>query len=496
MCLPSLPIESLLGSASEPAAVVEPQHGQLRVVAANAQARHCGIEPGIKLNAARALARSLKVLERSADFERGSLESLATWLQTMTPMVSIASPDGVLLEVSRSLKLLKGLAAIKSKLGAELRKRGLTFRLCAAPTAFASLWLARGAAEDVSTRDELPGRLGALPLGITRWPESTQELLRDLGVRTIGDCLRLPRDGFARRVGATHLRELDLALGRRVDLRAEFAAPVHWHSALDLSEESSECAIFMEALEQMLDRLEADLRKRQAQIRNLSIAFRHLRRPPTREDFVLTEPAHERARLSVLLRDRVERLVLPAPVVALELCSGSFEPMSLSVLGLFEKTSVETAARVLFERLRGRFGAAAVHGMGLIAEHRPERAWAKVDCLSDVRHREQQSPSTAMDGGSAANAGRSLRPTAMDGGSQSRPLWLLRNPVPLESTAARCYYGGSVRLQSGPERIESGWWDEQDIGRDYYVAESSLGQRLWIYRDRGSRDWHLHGLFG
>ena len=156
---------------------------------------------------------------------------------------------------------------------------------------------------------------------------------------------------------------------------------------------------------------------------------------------------------------------------------------------MFEKVSVETAARVLFERLRGRFGFAAVHGMGLIAEHRPERAWAKVDCLSDVRRREQQSTPTAMDGGSAANAGHSLRP-------QSRPLWLLRNPVPLESTAARCYYDGSVRLQSGPERIESGWWDEQDIGRDYYVAESSQGQRLWIYRDRVSRDWHLHGLFG
>jgi protein ImuB len=472
VCLPSLPLESLPGATSEPAAVVEPLHGQLQVVAANAQARQCGIEPGIRLNAARALARSLKVLERSADFERGSLESLATWLQTMTPTVSIAPPDGVLLEVSRSLKLLQGLAAIKSRLGAELSKRGLTFRLCAAPTIFASLWLARGAAEDVSSRDELPGRLGALPLGVTRWPESTQALLRDLGARTIGDCLRLPRDGFARRAGATHLRELDLALGRRVDLRAEFVAPLHWHSALDLFEESADCSIFMEALEQMLDRLETDLRKRQAQIRNLSIAFRHSRRPPTREDFVLAELAHERARLSALLRDRVERLLLPAPVVAIELCSGPFEPMSLNTLGLFEKVSVETAARVLFERLRGRFGFAAVHGMGLIAEHRPERAWARVDCSGDMRR-----------------LGEAPAP-------QNRPLWLLRSPVPLESTAARRYYGGSVRLQSGPERIESGWWDEQDVGRDYYVAESSQGQRLWIYRDRTSRDWHLHGLFG
>jgi hypothetical protein len=25
---------------------------------------------------------------------------------------------------------------------------------------------------------------------------------------------------------------------------------------------------------------------------------------------------------------------------------------------------------------------------------------------------------------------------------------------------------------------------------------SSEGQRLWVYRHRERRDWHLHGLFG
>jgi protein ImuB len=75
-------------------------------------------------------------------------------------------------------------------------------------------------------------------------------------------------------------------------------------------------------------------------------------------------------------------------------------------------------------------------------------------------------------------------------------LWLLRQPVPLGSSEARSHYRGSIELSSGPERIESGWWDEQDVGRDYYTAVSSRGQKLWIFRDRHSRVWHLHGLFG
>jgi protein ImuB len=51
-------------------------------------------------------------------------------------------------------------------------------------------------------------------------------------------------------------------------------------------------------------------------------------------------------------------------------------------------------------------------------------------------------------------------------------------------------------LRSGPERIESGWWDERDVRRDYYTAVGTSGRGLWVYRDRVSGKWLLHGLFG
>ena len=48
---------------------------------------------------------------------------------------------------------------------------------------------------------------------------------------------------------------------------------------------------------------------------------------------------------------------------------------------------------------------------------------------------------------------------------------------------------------SGPERIESGWWDGDQAGRDYYVLQTSLGQRAWAFRPAGGMDgpWLLHG---
>jgi protein ImuB len=476
VCLPNLALDALaVAVSSEPAAVVEPQRGQLSVVAVNDRARAAGIEPGRSLSAALALAATLKVLPRSPQAERASLESLASAAQALTPAVSIEPPESLLLEVSGSLELFGGLEAIKARLGAEIDERRWFFRSCAAPTAMASLWLARGLGDDVLSFDGLTGRLGSLPLRVTQWPAPIQALLRDMGLGTIGDCLRLPRDGFARRVGRAYLSDLDRALGRQFDSRAEFAAPERWSASADLVEESSDFAVLIEAVDSLLDRLTAGLRERQSQIQSLRLVFEHLHREPTVEDFELLEPSHERDRLRNLIRDRLERVVLPVPAVAVGLSTGPLEPMSSRAAGLFERATVETSAKVLLERLRGRFGRTGAYGIGTIAEHRPECAWAK---LTD----------------STSGAGSASVPPAL--AAESRPLWMLSPPLRLASTAARRCYEGTVRLHSGPERIESGWWDGGDIGRDYYEARSSGGQRLWIYLDRRNRDWYLHGLFG
>jgi protein ImuB len=382
----------------------------------------------------------------------------------------------VLLEVAGSFRLFGGLAAIKRKLCEEVARRRWTSRLSAAPTAVAALWLARGGVEDVESLGSLAGRLGALPLRVTRWPPEIQALLLDLGVRTIGECLRLPRDGFARRIGVEYLHDLDRALARRYDPRLGLVPARRWSARRELYQESADASVFMAAVEDMLDGLTVELRRRQAQVRSLRVEFEHVRRPSTRESFDWAEPTHERGRLLSLLRDRLERIVLPAPAVAIGVSTGFLLELQAKAADLFDKIPVETLSQVLLERLRGRLGADAVHGIASVAEHRPELAWAR----SAVRPRAEH-----------ARADGPLSPWA-----SHRPLWLLPGPLPLSSTEAHRYYRGAVELSSAPERIESGWWDERDVGRDYYAAVSTGGERLWVFRDRRSRDWYLHGLFG
>jgi protein ImuB len=50
-------------------------------------------------------------------------------------------------------------------------------------------------------------------------------------------------------------------------------------------------------------------------------------------------------------------------------------------------------------------------------------------------------------------------------------------------------------IQSGPERIESGWWDGGDVRRDYFIARTSQNAALWIYRDLSDGSWYLHGFW-
>jgi protein ImuB len=147
--------------------------------------------------------------------------------------------------------------------------------------------------------------------------------------------------------------------------------------------------------------------------------------------------------------------------------SGIFRPLERKEVDLFQAQPLEERAQALLERLQERFGGAAVYRLCAVPEHRPEKAWAK-----------------GQGDGSRARGGTPWQ------NSETRPLWLLPTPVALEVRR------GSLELSSGPERIESGWWDEHDVARDYYTARNGEGQKLWVFRDHRTRSWFLHGLFG
>jgi len=476
--LPGLPLQALGTAVRE----VSP-HGSAvsdgrRVIACDRVATDHGVLPGLSISSALALCPRLTLLAREPGREQQWLRRLATRLGEFSPMVSLEPPDGMVVDIGASISLFGGLAALRGRLGEVFAVLTAESRLALAPTPLAASWLARADAGDVLTPGLLAGRLGELSPAVCRWPPQVGQLLQELGVRSLADCLRLPRAALARRAGTLLLQDMDRALGRRADPRHAWQAPASYHENLELPAETEVLTRLLGGVDWLLERLTDVLRRRDASVEHLLLTLRHAQRPPTRVTLTLSRPGRDLAHLQMLFAQRLEQVTLPAPVTALKLSAPRLElDTPLSAGELFERrlharSCVDTSQ--LVERLRARLGNTAVYGLCVVPEHRPEAAWQTVD-------RPDASPGNA----------------ALPASTARRPLWLLTEPAALETSHGRPCYQGPLQLRQGPERIETGWWDGGDIARDYYLARTPAGVQLWIYRERrGECRWWLHGVFG
>ena len=199
-------------------------------------------------------------------------------------------------------------------------------------------------------------------------------------------------------------------------------------------------------------------------MQRFTLELEHHRRPATALTLGFSAAARDAAQFLLLARERLQSLALPAPVSALALHAVEFTAPAIAQGDLFGSDAQQLAHwTLLLDRLRARLGADSVQGLALQADHRPERAWRFVEPMQSV-------PSAAARADAAP-----LRPCA-----------LLPCPRRLPAPEYRC---------SGPERIESGWWEGVDATRDYYLARAADGARLWVFRDLNDGSWYLQGLW-
>jgi protein ImuB len=412
-----------------------------------------------------------------------ALQRLARRAEAYTPRVSLEPPDGLLLEVKGSLHLFAGATGLRLAVMEECRRLGMTSVVALAPTPRAALALARaGRPHTVPDMSALTGALAPLPLAMLRWSEDILERLARSGVRTIGAVLRLPRGGFARRFGAAQLAELDALTGRSPDLRQVFRAPLRFRRRRELSCELENTDAILAALAPLFAGLGTFLRTRQCGVLELECRLGHRHSPPTCCLMRLAAPAADAHRLAELLGERLAALSLPEPVRDCELRTDALVPHRPDCLHLWQPGEhgggLSSEASGLIERLRARLGDEAIHGLTLREGHRPEKAWGK----------------TAP----PALSGCSRTPPDHEPmRSHRRPLWLLPAPQPLPVEDGLPRRRGPLLLIGEPERIETGWWDGEEIARDYYTATDPDGVLLWVFREREApHGWYLHGVFG
>lgn len=501
-----LPRDEADGGPTEtrsPVALIAGHH----VASANAAAQALGVQAGQKRATALALAPGIVLGESALQRDRLAVRAVAHAALAFTPSVSLepddaqAAPHTVLLEVRASLRYFGGLRRLLQKLREALAPLGHRVHCGSAPTALGAALLARQPdpreGRHAADLDQLARRLAEAPVWLVGPGREHWEALQGMGLRTLSDLRRLPRSGLARRFGEALLDELDRAHGRHPDPRGWVTVPEVFASRLELFARADTTEQVLQGAAVLLSRLVAWCQAQHAQVRRFSLTMQHESRhrhdartpPDSTLEVALAQPSADAAHLLVLLRERLAQLQLVAPTLELGLYCADVARRGPPNRELFPLPGGEREGLVrLIERLQARLGADRVQRLLRVDDHRPEHAT-----------RVQAADATAVDSGRPAGASREAVRAC------SHPVWLLPAPEPLrEDPSSRpLLEGRPLQLLSGPERLESGWWDGALAERDYFVAQADDGSLVWLFRERvpdvasgEAPGWFLQGWFG
>ena len=472
-----------------------------RIIGANAAARDAGVHSGQLVSASLAFSPDLVLRERDPGAESAALEAVASWATQFTPAIALAPPSAVLAEIGGSLRLFGGLAALTARLSQGAHDLGYAAQWAFAPTSAAALLFARAETGREGSHLYFPrawlDALASLPLSLAEADPAAVATLKAAGIATFGQAFALPRAALARRVGEDFVGLLDRVRGLVPDLRPLFVPPPRYTGKLDLPAPVATADALVFAVNRLVFELAGWLTGRGLGVTEMSLALAHERYvgiatgvSATIASFALAAPAASPAHLIAVLRERLARVVLPAPVEAITLTTVATAPLAGRNLGLLPGD--EAAATVpLLDRLRARLGEAAVTLVTPHPEHRPERAWreTRIELEKGIAYGFARSSRGRRKSRGPVASGPISIPTS------HRPVWLLAEPEPLgHRLEAQPWV-----LRDGPERIESGWWDGADVRRDYFIAENPRGETVWIYRDHrygiDDGEWFLHGVF-
>lgn len=429
-----------------------------------AQAKNDGICAGMPFTTALQLSPEITLKPEDPAYQQRLLIQLAESCYSWCAHVALAFEQGLLLEVASMWRLFNGRANYWHQLEQQLQIHQIRFTAAAAHTPTAAYTLAQaGVYTPLSSAKEIQQQLLQLPLSSLPLPPSQQQKLRDVGMKRLAQLLAIPMADWKRRFKGTIATWLAQLSGEEPTTHPWFEPPAHfirdWHCLHEISHSNG----LLFPLQGILKGLSDYLRRRQLATVAIELLLKHREQAETQIELRLAHPEFQASEFIQLARLRLDHFTLPEPVISLQVQASELVPQQHSSGDLFSATNSQALAPgQLLSRIQSRLGSSAVQHFQLTSDPRPEHAYR-----SSLTPQQQQA----------------TLPTK----EKIRPNWLLPQPVPLPASP--------WELKTAPERIACGWWDNQPIQRDYFVAENNLGQHCWVFRTPQNQ-WFLHGWFG
>jgi protein ImuB len=465
--------------------------GRSEVVAVNAPAARFGLRPGQTRLAAQSRFRAEapagmpepRFLEPDRRAVSGWLEQLAEQALQFTSRVCLPEAQtapGLLLEVGHSAAAFGGLERLLAEALPAFRRQVRCLRSALAPHPRVAWALARVAA-DAKAAATRPGKVirecarqaeavCRLPLSALDWPTDQVARFEEMGVSTLGQLRRLPRDGLAMRASPGLLDDLDRLFGERDWSLPTFVLPECFEREVDLWDPAVGVERLLLLARGPLVALADFLRRRQRVLAAFEVSLVHESDRPTTLTLRSAESGRDERVWMEQLRLRLQSLHDLPPVHRIRVRADRFSASSAGQRSLFTGAAERERDELeLRHRLQARLGEQALARVAPAPAIEPPRQTRSVEIGA-----------RSVDPGGTETVTR-----------PARPFWWLDAPL---------FRPVAVRRWGEVERIRTGWWSAEPETADYRPASLADGRVVWLRREPdapgGNAPWRLIGLGG
>ncbi|MBU2279269.1 MAG: DNA polymerase Y family protein [Gammaproteobacteria bacterium] len=467
----------------------------------NRSASHKGIKAGMTLSMACALCHELQVLPYQTEQELHYLQQIAALLYQISADIALDPPNALWLRIEPMLVLYGGLNAYLAKLSQQLAPLQLMVNQAVANTAAAAKLLCFSQPGFISSAPEqILAALKKCPLDQSQLSQSASgkkvlQQLQSMGLVNLGQVLAIPRAELGRRFSADLVALLDELIGQRPTVREFYQPPEQFCQSLELLYQLEHSQQLQAPLAYLLQLLQNYLQLRDQHCYQLLLKLELRDHPPLQLSLQSACGEYLKSRWLALFQLKLQQLKLPAPLLKMQLSANQTTARNGDNLSLFDARARGAVARALDNpaeidpqqpaplsladalRLRSlltaKLGAERVQQPISQADHRPELANGCRELTFN-----QSAVAGALDDRNTEPNKRAADILPL------RPALLLAEPIPLRM---------QLQLQPGLERIQTGWWDQHPVQRDYYIGRNAEGQWCWAFKNASG--WYLQGYF-
>jgi len=477
------------------------------IVALDICAEKAGLRCGQGLAEARAMHPGIDIIPADSDADKALLASLADWCDRYTPLVAVDGANGLYLDITGCVHLHGSEKSLLTDILSRLFCLGIEARGAIASSAGLSWAMARYRPGAIVAPQDAEQVLLPLPLASLRLASDTIETLARVGLKTVGDIIRMPRAPLARRFGPSVLLRLDQALGFEDEPLSPRMPVASLSVERRLASPIQEADDILGLTFQLAKGLRQSFEERGEGGRLFELVLFRVDGKVFRIRAATSAASKDPERISALYRDRLraihDDLDAGYGFEILRLCVLKTERYALLQEDFSGKTDPNRSLSAFTDRVVARFGQESLSMLVLHESHVPERATGFASIVDIDRLGVQK-------------LGVQKRPDlpACFPLPSVRPLRLFRHPERVDVIAAELPEGAPASFKwrkiiyqvvrsEGPERIAAEWWidGENALTRDYFRVEDADGRRFWLFRDglygqtAAPPQWFMHGIF-